>query len=224
MRRQLFLTLIAVFSSLASKAEQIVCPAPVTRMTVDKGQYSPLGGATLNLENFAANMVARGKTSPLCFTRTTDVEHGRVFISSESLTRLFAQKARQSGSRVKDLKVEIKDGEAHLSGKIHKGLDIPFDIQGPISSDGTQLILHAKKIKAEGIPVKGLLNTLGAHLSSLLRSESVNGVIAKDDTLIFEPDKIAHVRGKIASADLKADGLTIVFAPSASQQQSRNGN
>jgi hypothetical protein len=191
-------------------------------MTMEKGQYSPVEGATFNLQDFAANMVALGKTSPLCFQRTTDVLRGRAFISSESLTKLFAEKAQQSDASVSDLKVEIKGDSAHISGKVHKGIDIPFEIEGPISTDGTVLILQTKKIKAEGIPVKGLLGMVGVHLGSLLGSQSVDGVVAKGDTLVFEPSKIAHLRGRITSARISTAGLTITFGQPAQQQ--KNGN
>lgn len=211
------------FVASAAEAEQLRCPSPVTKMTMEKGQYSPLEGATFNLQDFAANMVARGKTSPLCFARTTDVLHGQAFISSDSLTKLFAQKVQQSNASLSDLKVEIKGDAAHLSGKVHKKIDIPFEIEGPISTDGTVLILHTKKIKAEGIPVKGLLGMVGVHLGSLLGSESVNGVAAKGDMLVFEPAKIAHVRGRITSARISTDGLTITFGRAA-KQQPKNGD
>lgn len=190
---------------------------------MEKGQYSPLEGTTFSLQDFAANMVARGKASPLCFARTTDVLHGQVFISAESLARLFAQKVQQANTSVSQVKVEIRDDVAHLSGKVHKGIDISFEIAGPISTDGTVLILRARKIKAEGIPMKGLLGMIGVHLSSLLGSESVNGVATKGDTLIFEPIKIAHVRGHITSAHLASDGLTIVFGQTR-KELSRIGN
>jgi hypothetical protein len=191
-------------------------------MTVEKGQYSPVEGATFNLQDFAANMVALGKTSPLCFERTAHVLRGRAFISSESLTKLFDQKVQQSDASVSDVKVEIKGDSAHISGKVHKGIDIPFEIEGPISTDGTVLILQTKKIKAEGIPVKGLLGMVGVHLGSLLGSESVDGVVAKGNTLVFEPAKIAHVRGRITSARISTDGLTIIFGQPAQQQKTGN--
>lgn len=223
MRTGLFIALTWVLCVSAAEAEQLKCPAPVTKMTMERGQYSPLEGATFNLQDFAANMVSRGKASPLCFTRNTDVLHGQAFISSESLTKLFAQKVQQANTSVSDLKVEIKDDSAHLSGKVHKGIDIPFEIEGPISTDGTVLILHAKKIKAEGIPVKGLLGMVGVHLGSLLGSDSVDGVAVKGDTLVFEPAKIAHVRGRITSARISTDGLTIVFGQ-AVKQESKTGD
>lgn len=191
---------------------------------MEKGQYSPLEGAMFNLQDFAATMVARGKSSPLCFARTTEVQHGEVFISAESLTKLFAQKVEQSKSSISELKVEVKDNAAHLSGKVHKGIDIPFEIEGPISSDGTLLILHAKKIKAEGIPVKGLLGMVGVHLGSMLGSEGVSGVSATGDTLVFEPVKIAHVRGRITSAQLTSKGLALVFGQELAKQQPKAAN
>jgi hypothetical protein len=218
MRIGLFIALMWAFGASAAQAEQLRCPSPVTKMTMEKGQYSPLEGATFNLQDFAATMVARGKTSPLCFARNTDVLHGQAFISSESLTKLFAQKVQQANASVSDLKVDIKGEAAHLSGKVHKGIAIPFEIEGPMSTDGTVLILHTKKIKAEGIPVKGLLGIVGVHLGSLLGSESVNGVAARGDTLVFEPAKIAHVRGRITSARISTEGLTIIFGQGAKQQ------
>jgi len=221
MQTSLLLAAFVLFCCCTGLAEQLRCPSPVTKMIMEKGQYSPLDGAIFNIKDFSAHMVARGKVSPLCFARTTDVEHGEVFISSESLTKLFAQKVQQSNSSVSDVKVEIKNDVAHLSGKVHKGMDIPFEIEGPISSDGTVLILHAKKIKAEGIPMKGLLGMVGVHLGSLLGSESVDGVAAKGDTLVFEPAKIAHVRGRISSAQLTSNGLTIIFGAAAAKQQSK---
>lgn len=221
MRISLFIALLCALCASAAAANQR-CPSPVTKMTMEKGQYSPVEGATFNLQDFAANMVARGKTSPLCFQRTTDVQHGQAFISSESLTKLFAQKVQQSDASVSDLKVEIKGDSAHISGKVHKGIDIPFEIEGPISTDGTVLILHTKKIKAEGIPVKGLLGMVGVHLGSLLGSESVDGVVAKDDTLMFQPAKIAYLRGRITSARISTDGLTITFGQPAQQPKAGN--
>ena len=218
MRTGLFIALIWALCTSAAGAEQLRCPSPVTKMTMQRGQYSPLEGATFDLQDFAANMVARGKTSPLCFARTADVLRGQAFISSESLTKLFAQKVQQANTSVSDVKVEIKGDEAHLSGRVHKKIDIPFEIEGTVSTDGTVLILHAKKIKAEGIPVKGLLGMLGVHLGSLLGSESVNGVAAKGDTLVFDPAKIAHVRGRITNASISTDGLTITFGQAAKQQ------
>jgi hypothetical protein len=186
---------------------------------MDRGEYSSMPGAVFGLQHFAARMVARGKTQPLCSARTTEIEHGQVFISTQSITKIFGQKIKESGSAISDLQVEVKDDQLHLKGKVHKGIDIPFEVAGPVSTDGTNLKLEAKKVKAEHLPVKGLMGMLGMHLSSLLQSEQTQGVVAQGNTLVFEPDKIAHIKGRISAVRLTPKGIDISFADSRPKQR-----
>ncbi len=126
---------------------------------------------------------------------------------------------KQSGSKISELQVEVKDDELHFKGKVQKGMNIPFEVAGPVSTDGSTLKLEAKKIKAEHLPVKGLMGMLGMHLSSLLQSEQPQGVIAQGDTLVFEPAKLAHVQGKIAAVRLTTKGIDIIFADTTAKQR-----
>lgn len=177
------------------------------------GDYSPQAGVRFALQDFSANQVARGKVSPLCFMRITDIQHGDVFIDAQSLSHEFETKSSQSDSKVHDLKLETKQDIVDIKGTIKKLIPISFTMEGPVTTDGHLLIFHASKIKADGIPIKGLLDMLGKHLDSMLKSESIGGVVAKGDTIIFEPEKIAHVRGRIASAEVTPQGLKVKFAP-----------
>src|SRR5947209_7698905 len=142
-------------------AENLRCPQPVTFLAMDKGEYSSTPGAVFGLQHFAARMVARGKTQPLCSARITEIQHGEIFISTESISKIFTQKIKQSGSKISDLQVEVKDDELHLKGKVHKGIDVPFEVAGPVSTDGSNLKLEAKKVKTEHLPVKGVMGMLG---------------------------------------------------------------
>src|ERR1700687_5465956 len=101
MRTLLLLSFLATMGAGFAKGEPVTCPAHVTKMIMEKGEYSPQEGATFNLENFSATMVARGKSSPLCFQRETHIHRGRVWISAESLTTMFSQKLRQSTSKIR---------------------------------------------------------------------------------------------------------------------------
>jgi hypothetical protein len=157
-------------------------------------------------------MVARGKKSPFCFMRITEIEQGQVFIDVQSLSREFSSKMEQSASKIDDLEIETKDDTAQIKGKIKKVIPIPFTLEGPVTTDGSRLFFHTKSVKAVGIPVKGLLGMIGKHLDSMLKSESVGGVAVKDDTIIFEPEKIAHVRGRIIAAKVNPKGLFVSFA------------
>jgi hypothetical protein len=219
MRNYVWLALLLITLAGAAQADTVRCPAKVTTMEMGKGQYSPMPGAVFELQNFSASMTARGNTSPLCFNRTTNISHGQVFIGSSSLTRLFGQKIAQSQSKIKDVKVEIKDNLAHLTGTMKKGVDVHFEISGPVSTDGTNLILKAKKISAGGIPMKMLLGMVGVHLGNLLGAESVDGVKAEGDTLIFVPALISHVQGRIAKLELTNAGMMLDFESAGEKKQ-----
>jgi hypothetical protein len=60
--------------------------------------------------------------------------------------------------------------------------------------------------------MKGLLDALGKELSTIIHSESVNGVAANGDTLIFQPEGIFHVRGHIAKIEVTEKGLSVHFS------------
>ncbi|HZS26911.1 MAG TPA: hypothetical protein VFB76_06750 [Candidatus Angelobacter sp.] len=213
-------TLLASYGAgAADKSDKSNCPQPVSTLSMDRGEYSSIPGAVLGLQHFAARMVARGKTQPLCSARTTEIEHGEVFISAESLTKIFGQKIEHSNSKISDLQVEVKDNEVHLKGKVHKGIDIPFEVDGPVSTDGTNLKLEGKKVKAEHLPVKALMGMVGMHLSSLLQSEQQQGVTAQGNTLIFEPAKISHVQGRISAVRVTPKGIDISFVNSHPKQR-----
>jgi hypothetical protein len=200
-------------TSLALAADPLRCPAHVTHMSMERGAYSPQPGAVFDLSSFDADMMARGNSSPLCFVRTTQIRSAQVFVSSESLSRMFELKIAQSNSKVSDIKVETRDNNtARLSGKIKKKVTLPFEIEGPVSTDGRDLVLDAKEVNAGKLPIKWLLGMLGENLAKLLGSNSVSGVLVKGNTLIFQPSKIAHVEGHISKLQLTNQGMRITFA------------
>jgi hypothetical protein len=193
-------------------AERIKCPSPVTQLDLPKGEYSPLPGVTFALENFSAEMVARGKKSPYCFMRVTEIQHGEVFIDVQSLSREFASKLNETDTKIRDFRIETENTTVSLKGTIKKVIPVPFTLEGPVTTDGTRLFFHAQSVKAIGLPMKGLLGMLGKHLETMLKSENVGGVTVKKDTIIFEPEKIAHVRGRITSAQVTSKGLLVTFS------------
>jgi len=219
---RLLLPMLMVLSCWAA-AEYPPCPEPVTHLVIDRGQYFPVEGAVFVLQDFRANMISHSRKQPACSIRVTEIQRAAIFISADSLTKFFDRKIEQTGSKIDELKVEVKEGKLHLKGKVHKGVGIPFDVEGPVSTDGTNLIVQAKRIKAEGLPVKGLLDMLGVHLASLVNSGNVRGVVVDGDKLIFEPAKIANVQGRITKASVTANGLEIFFG-AANRQTARNSN
>lgn len=211
---------VILLASVALASSQS-CPSPVTHLSMPKGEYSPQAGVVFSLQDFDANMVAVGKKSPLCYQRVTDIRHGEAIVSSQSLTREFDTKMAKSNGGIQDLKIETKDHDVTMTGTIKKVIPIHFTLDGPVSTDGQRLIFHVTKIKADGLPLEGFLNMIGKNLGTMLHSESVKGVVAEGDTLIFEPEQIAHVKGHIASADVTPNGLLIKFVDNAPVKQAR---
>ncbi len=194
------------------QAEQLKCPDADSQMVMEKGEYSARPGVTFQLQGFSAKMVPRSRRMPLCLSKMANVERGDVFVSSDSLTRLFNQKIQGTESKVKDVKIEMEDKLVHIHGTVKKVLPISFEISGPVSTDGTALRVEAKSIKADGLPVKGLLDMVGAELGSLLGSKSVAGVVVKGNFIFFQPEQLAHVKGHLATAEATPKGLFVKFA------------
>jgi hypothetical protein len=203
--------LALLFSPLLMMAQAVKCPPPATHIAIDKGEYSPLPGVTFNVEGFVATMVPRGKRAPLCYVKTAVVERGQASVSSESLNHVVEQKMK-SGS-IQNVKIEFKENAARISGKVKKVIPLPFEIEGPVTTDGTNIRFEAKSIKAAGLPVKALIGMVGAHLASLIGSKSPKGMEVQGNTIIFQPEELVHARGHLASLEVTPQGLFVKFAP-----------
>ncbi len=198
-------------------------PCPTTSaMSVSKGRYEARPGLEFTLENYSAQMVPRGKQSPMCYIKLNEIEHGHIVVSDAALTKLFQQKLSNSG-KISDLKVQAKDGRIVLSGTAHKGLPIPFTVEGPVSTDGRHLLLHAEKVKAAKLPVKGLLDMLGMQLGSILNPGSNKGVTVKDETIVFDPAQIGNISGHIERLQVSGQDLVVDFGQPPSTMAQAKG-
>lgn len=215
------LLLATILISLpALAAEPVKCPEAPSHMVVEKGRYSPFEGVTFALEGFVARMVPRGNSVPLCLIKVNEIQRGRVFLTGESLTRLFNQRTQGKKRSIDDVKIETKGEHVIISGKVKKLVPVPFEIEGPVSSAGPHLRVEAKKIEAAGLPVKGLLNMLGAELGSIVGGQT-EGVTVNENTLTFRPENLANIRGQIAAVNVTSEGLAVTFGAPAQKQNAK---
>lgn len=208
------LTILLLLTTCAWGGEIPPCPTTST-MSLNKGQYSARPGVEFTLENYSARMVPRGKKSPLCYIKLNEIEHGHIVVSDAALSKLFEQKLSDS-KKITELKVHAKESHVVISGKAHKGLPIPFSVEGPVDVvDGRLIRLHAEKVKAAGLPVKGLLEMLGVELGSLLNPGSNKGVTVKDDNILFDPAVVGNVTGHIQRLQVVGQDLVVDFGGQA---------
>ncbi len=212
MRRVLFFSLLSLPAAFAH-GQALKCPDAPSHIVIENGSYGSQPGVDFQLHHFAATLVPLGKTEPMCQQKMTEVAHAVIFVSNESLTRVFAGKLAASDSKIRNLTVQHGNGNVTLRGEITKIIPIKFSIEGPVSTDGKVISVNVTKIDADGIPVKLLLTMVGEHIASLFNFKGVSGVTVEGNTMSFSPEKIAHLKGHISSLDATPKGLTLHYGP-----------
>lgn len=216
----LALGLACLLSAATSRAEVLACPPSRSRIEMTHGSYSSQPGVTFLLHNFTGMIVPLSDQAPLCFQKLTVVSHAVIFVSNDSLTHVFAQKLGASGTNIRDLQIINSADGVLLKGVLNKVVPVHFSIFGPVTTDGTALVVHADKIDAYGIPLKALLGLLGQHLSSVLGLKNVAGVTVQENTMSFFPEQIAHLKGNLHSVATSPSGLTLTYTPATKARHS----
>jgi hypothetical protein len=120
-----------------------------------------------------------------------------------------------SDAPLKDISVSIENGLLKIKGKLHKKGDIGFETEGRLSAtaDG-KIRLHAEKIKALHLPVKGLMDLFGVDIADLIKNGKVRGVQVEKDDLILDPGGILpppRISGKITDIHLEGNNIVQIF-------------
>ena len=140
--------------------ENVPCPGP-SHIAMASGSFSTRPGVTFQLIHFKALLTPLGKAAPSCFEKYTDVAHGDIFVSNASITELFGEKLAGTNTAITDLKIVHQADGVTISGKLKKVIPISFSIFGPVSTNGSEIRMDAKSIKADGIPIKSFMALLG---------------------------------------------------------------
>jgi len=116
---------------------------------------------------------------------------------------------------LKDIDIRIEKDRLKIKGKLHKKGDIGFETEGHLSAtpDG-KIRLHAEKIKALHLPVKGLMDLFGIDIADLIKAGKVRGVRAEKDDLILDPGEILpppHISGAITAIRLENNNIVQIF-------------
>ena len=144
------------------------------------------------------------------------IDSAQVAVTQASLTALMnSYVLAYEGAPIKNVVVTIDGDRLIQKGKIHKGVDLPFEIEGVVSAteDG-EIRVHAHKIKSEHIPVKGLLHLLGEDLSKLLNRNAGRGMRVAGDDIILTPRSLTpppHLDGRVTRAALQEGKIVLDF-------------
>jgi hypothetical protein len=149
-------------------------------------------GVVLAVRSLDGELVSRVPGQPPVFddprSYTLRLRAADLAMDAASLTRLLEQQMSDvKDAPIRDVRVTILDGVMGAKGKLHKGVWVPFAMTAEVSAapDGS-LRLHATKLKAVGIPVKGLLDLLGLDVGNLMKMPPGSGIRVDGDDLLMD--------------------------------------
>ena len=81
------------------------------------------------------------------------------------------------GAPLKHLRVSQRASQLGLTGTLHKGVDIPFDITSTVGMMAdNRMRLHPTRIRIFGVDGKALMGALGLNLQKMLDLSKAKGV------------------------------------------------
>ena len=145
-----------------------------------------------------------------------DIDSADVAMTPASMTALMnTYVLAYEGSPIKNITVEIRGNRLVQKGTVHKGVDLLFEMEGSLSptADG-EIRVHADKIKAGHLPVKGLLHLLGEDLSKVMNSNSARGMRVEGDDIILIPRSLTpppHMEGRVTRVGIEGGKIVQHF-------------
>ena len=182
-------------------------------------------GVVLAVRNLSGEFVANTRGRPPIFddpqSYTLRIRSADLSMDGESLTNLLRQQAfNSSASPIRDARVTIENGALRVSGRLQKGVPVPFSMTAAISasSDGA-MRLHANKIKAAGLPVKGLLDLLHLDVEDLMKMPANTGLRTDGDDVLIDTAAVLpppRTEGRLRQVAVTGQSVTMQMSGPAS--------
>ncbi len=129
---------------------------------------------------------------------------------------------------LKNLVVSTEGMRLKIKGKLHSKGDVAFEISGNLTATSEGKIrLHAEKVRALHLPVKGLMDLLGVEIKDLVKSSQLRGVAVEGDDVILDPAQLLpapHIQGRVSNVRLEGRNIVQVFGPAATPRRWFHGN
>jgi hypothetical protein len=116
---------------------------------------------------------------------------------------------------LKNLRLSREGSEIKQTGTLKKGIGIPFEMVGAMSAtpDG-KIRIHPTRMKAEHLPVKGLMKLFGLDMAKLINTRNTRGFTVDDNDVILDPTLMLpppKMRGRITAIRVQGDEILQIF-------------
>jgi hypothetical protein len=181
-------------------------------------------GVVLEVRSLDGEFLSHSPVDPPIFddprSYTLRLRAADLAMDGASLTALLQLALATHPSPLREVRVTIENGELHAAGKLQKGLPVPFSMTAIVSAapDGS-MRLHATKLKAVGVPVKGLLDLLGLDMGTLMKMPPGSAMRAEGDDLLMDTATMLpppQTEGRLQRAVVAGNRLSMRMAGAAS--------
>jgi len=160
-----------------------------------------------------------------------EISSASITMSTGSIANVLNQYVfAASDAPLKGLSITAEGNSIKVKGKLHSKGDISFETVGTLSATPEgQIRIHAEKVKAAHLPVKGLMDLLGLEIADLINTKKIRGVRSEENDLILDPQQILpppHIEGRITAIRIRGNQIVQVFGkkPTAEPPPALSGN
>ncbi|HEU4883144.1 MAG TPA: hypothetical protein VFT45_12880 [Longimicrobium sp.] len=137
-------------------------------------------------------------------------------MSADDLTRLLNRYVfGYPGAPLTDLRAELRGSQMLLSGTLHKGAALPFEMTSEVSlTPQGGIRVHATSVRLCGADGLALLHALGLHLSDMIDLRGAKGVRADGNDLLLDPFQILpppRISGRLTAVRIEGGEMVQVF-------------
>ncbi|HET9181847.1 MAG TPA: hypothetical protein VFP59_06925 [Candidatus Angelobacter sp.] len=198
--------------------------AEAVQVQMHNVMYHYANDIAVHINRLAGELVPTKGEMPIFDDKNSFTLHmaaAEMAITPEALANVLNQYVFASkDAPIKDVSVSIEKDRLKIKGKLHSKGDISFETESTLSvtPDG-KIRLHAKKVKALHLPVKGFMDLFGIKIADLIKTGKVRGVTADKDDLILDPEQALpppHISGRVTQVYLQGNSIVQVFGSPAS--------
>lgn len=120
------------------------------------------------------------------------------------------------GSPLSNIKITALNGRLEQTCTMKKfGIPVTTELDGPLTPDGQgAIVFRPDTIKADGIPVKGLLDMLGENVANLINSNPDQGIQINGDNITMYPARMLPppvTRGQVMGVEVTPGKIELDF-------------
>jgi hypothetical protein len=171
----------------------------------------------LQIRTLDGEFVSRLRARPPIFddpnSYTLRLKSAEIAMDGPSLTNMLRDAMTAHPTQLHDVKIVVEGDHLHTSGKIQKGTAVPFTMEAAVSvtPDGW-MRLHATKLNAVGVPVKGILDLFGLKMDDLMKLPVGSGMKTDGDDLLIDAAALMpppKTEGRLQSVSIAGSHLTM---------------